>query len=406
MVTTTEMNTNESKIKLLYITTHPLTQLLFLRGQNEFLTHAGFQLYSITSQEKYFDELAQGNSFTIYPVEISGEIVPHKDLFALVRIFLIIRKLKPDIVHLSNPKAALLGAIAAWAAKIKVRIFLVRGLTSDAKTGFSKSIYEYLEWITARFCNFHWAVSNSLLNQLRKKNILKDYEGLVIGPGMSNGVDCQLFSRVNVNKNHRLEAFRHELGLSSDAQVIGYVGRLTSDKGLLELSEAWQVLRRDFPNSYLLLVGEWWEGVDVVPRRIRVALDNDERVRVTGHVGDPAPYYSLMTVLAFPSYREGFPNAVMEAAAMELPVVAASVVGSVDAVIDGDTGTLVEPRNPEALAKAISRYLSDPILCERHGKAGRDRVEKFFRQEVIWEAFLNKYLEILDKHAHSRPLRS
>ncbi|MHC4504221.1 MAG: glycosyltransferase, partial [Planctomycetota bacterium] len=123
--------------------------------------------------------------------------------------------------------------------------------------------------------------------------------------------------------------------------------------------------------------------------------ERDERIVSTGFLGDMPPTYALMDVLALPTYREGFPNVPLEAAAMELPVVATRVTGCVDAVVDGVTGTLVPPRDASALAEATGRYLRDPGLCRRHGQAGRERVLRHFRQERVWTALYEDYLRLL-----------
>jgi glycosyltransferase involved in cell wall biosynthesis len=406
------MDTAKPKIRLLYVTTLPLAQWWFLRGQNRFLAQKGFELHSITSHEPYFYELAQRDCMTMHPVDIPRSIIPHKDMLTLIRIFFTIRKINPDIVHLSTPKAALLGAIASWAAGIRIRIFLIRGLTSDAKTGFSKKVYQILESLTVRFCNVHYCVSKSLLDQARDNGVLRYDQGEVVGSGMSNGIDCGRFNMANVRQEFDLPDLRESLNIPETSRVVGYVGRLTKDKGVGELLETWKLLRLQFRDIYLLLVGEWrkQEEGDIVSPAVRAALEKDERVRITGYVENPECYYALMTVVVLPSHREGFPNVPMEAAAMELPVVATRVVGCTDAVLDGVTGTLVEPRNPKALANAITKYLSDPALCKEHGQAGRERVEKYFRQEIVWEALLQKYLELIAdlgyKFENSGPLRN
>lgn len=384
----------DKKIKLLYITTLPRAQWWFLRGQNKFLADKGFELHSITSQGKYFDELEKRDQMVMHPVDIPRTIVPHKDLWALVKMFFIIRKIKPDLVHVSTPKAAFLGSAAAFAAGAPTRIFLMRGLTSDAKNGITKRIYEGLEWLTARFCNVHYCVSESLLKQVRNIGVLNDYEGCVLGPGMSNGVDCERFNPENVSRDFDLRAIRKTIRLPETAKVIGYVGRFTSDKGLCELFEAWKILRTGFSDLYLLLVGEWGEEVDSVPNSIRVELENDERVRVTGFVDNPAPYYALMTVLTLPTHREGFPNVIMEGAAMGLPVIATRVTGCVDAIIDGVTGTLIPVGSANALATALKDYLLDVDLRNRHGVSARERVADHFRQEIVWNHVLSEYIRL------------
>ncbi|HEX5829567.1 MAG TPA: glycosyltransferase, partial [Gemmatimonadaceae bacterium] len=211
---------------------------------------------------------------------------------------------------------------------------------------------------------------------------------IVLGAGMSNGVDATRFAPTDAPSE------------SDGAPVIGFVGRLARDKGVEELACAWHALREEFPSARLLLVGAW-EPEDPVDPRWRAALETDERVTLAGVVDDVVSYYRRMSVLAFPSHgSEGFPNAPMEAAAVGLPVVATRVVGCVDAVLDGVTGTLVPPRDATALAAALRVYLHDPMLGRRHGAAGRERVCREFQPEAIWTALHREYLRLLREQAH------
>jgi glycosyltransferase involved in cell wall biosynthesis len=184
--------------------------------------------------------------------------------------------------------------------------------------------------------------------------------------------------------------------------VVGFVGRIVRDKGIAELVAAWKTLRAEFPNLHLLMVGSF-EPQDAVSPDVENLLTSDERIHLTGIVYNTAPVYAAMDILTLPTYREGLPNVPLEAAAMELPVVATLIPGCIDAVQDGVTGTLVPPRNAEALADAIRMYLHDSELRRQHGQVGRDRVLREFRQEAIWEAVYQEYLQLLQQQGLSAP---
>jgi glycosyltransferase involved in cell wall biosynthesis len=186
---------------------------------------------------------------------------------------------------------------------------------------------------------------------------------------------------------------RARLGISPDAAVLGFVGRLVRDKGIAELAAAWGMLRDEFPGAHLVLVGPE-EPQDPVPPGTMELLRQDPRVHLVGPA-DSAPWYAAMDVLLFPSYREGFPNVPLEAAAMGLPVVATRIPGCVDAVADGETGTLVPPRDAGALAGAVRPYLASPALRSQHGRRGRERALRDFGQEAIWAALHAEYLRLL-----------
>jgi glycosyltransferase involved in cell wall biosynthesis len=170
------------------------------------------------------------------------------------------------------------------------------------------------------------------------------------------------------------------------------------DKGIVELATAWSSLRERFGDLHLLIVGPLEEH-DSIPPIIRRQLEEDSRVHLIGAEWDTPALYSIMDVVTLPTYREGFPNVPLEAAAMSVPVVATRVPGCVEAVEDGVTGILVPPRDPAALAEAISRYVMDPRLRYEHGAAGRNRVLLDFRPDDIWAAMYEEYQRLLRSYA-------
>jgi len=155
-----------------------------------------------------------------------------------------------------------------------------------------------------------------------------------------------------------------------------------------------ELLAAKTPEVRLVVVGAF-EGYDEVPAAARARMEDDPRIVFTGFLADPAPAYALMDLLALPSYREGFPNAVLEAAAMEIPTVTTDATGCVDAVVDGVTGKIVPVGDSAALAEALGGYLTDDELRRRHGRAARERVVRDFTPEDIWKALLDEYVRLL-----------
>jgi glycosyltransferase involved in cell wall biosynthesis len=193
------------------------------------------------------------------------------------------------------------------------------------------------------------------------------------------------------------EKTRDQLGIPRDALVIGFVGRMVRDKGLVELVKAWELLRDAHPTLHLLVAGRF-EPQDPVPSDVEAILTSDTRIHLAGWATDTAPLYAAMDLVTLPSYREGFPNVPLEAAAMALPVVATRIPGCVDAVDDGVTGTLVPARDVSALADALAVYVNDAIRRDAHGQAGRQRVLRDFRREPLWDALYEQYGRLLDDH--------
>ena len=368
-------------LRLACVTTVPITQHCFLDGQTEYLSSRGIEIHSIASPGEHLDLVAKRDGVPVYPVFISRSVTPFSDLKSILNLARTLREIQPDIVNVSTPKAALLGSIAARIARVPHTVFLVRGLITEHASGPLRWLYWGAERLTVMFSDTVICVSPSLLEFARRESIIGRDTGRVVASGMSNGIRPGKFRPSK-------EVARQE------APVVGYVGRLATDKGIEDLANAWPEIRSAHPDARLLLVGPW-EDTYSVSRQVREALESDPSVTLTGFADDVAPYYEQMSVFVYPSHgSEGFPNAPMEASASGLPVVASETVGCVDAVVEGVTGTLVPRGSPERLAAAVIAYLDDPQLRLQHGRAGLNRVDREFRQELIWEGMADVYWEI------------
>lgn len=378
------------KIKIAYITSIPVTQYNCLRGQNDYFANNGFEIHAISSSGKYLDKLAERDKVTTHPVEISRSISPLKDLVSLFRLIKVLLKIKPDILHVSTPKGGLLGAIAGWLCRIPCRIFLIRGLVSSGRSGLSGKIFKHVEAITASLSHQSIAVSESLLQYAHDNNIVATDKGFVAAKGMSNGIDAELL--------HKFEPLPDSVKefIGQKNTIIGFSGRLTRDKGIEELATVWHKLREEYPQTKLLLCGVYEDG-DPIDKTIIANLAADERVLITGWIEKQnlGAYYDNIDIFVFPSYREGFPNGPMEAAAFSLPVITTNAIGCKDAVLDSVTGQMIPVRDIPALDKALRLYLDQPQLRFIHGKAGYKRVITDFKPEVIWHALHEEYLRLL-----------
>lgn len=372
-------------MRLVLLVTHPMTARLLLRGQLRHLAGAGFKVILVTSPGPDLEGLAEAEGVEVHPVLMAREIRPLRDLLALLRLHRLLRRLRPDVVDAGTPKAGLLGMSAARLAGVPVRVYTLRGLRLETARGVKRRILFGAERLSCRSAHRVLCVSESLRRRAVELGLVDSGKTEVPGEGSSNGVDVERFEAAAADLE-RISRMREALGLPEGAPVIGFVGRFTRDKGIPELVDAFDGVLAELPEARLLLLGDFETG-DPVPPELVARLRADPRVLLPGFVPDTAPYYPLMDVLAFPSHREGFPNAPLEAAAAGVPTAGSRATGVVDAVVDGETGTLVEVGDAEALRHALLSYLQDPGLRRRHAEAARERVRRSFRRDRVWAAW-------------------
>ncbi len=360
--------------------THPVTADVLLRGQLAFLREAGFDVTVIASPGEALDLVRDREGVNTVGVSMAREPSPRRDATSLVALTRALRAIDPDIVIASTPKAGLLGMIAARMLSVPVRVYLLRGLRLETAEGRLRAVLGMTERLASACALDVVSVSESLRTKYVASGYASQRKTRVLGAGSSNGVDIDRFEAAR--RAVEVTALRASLGLVGRT-VIGFVGRIAKDKGIADLLTALERLRSDHPEVVLILVGADFAGDADATIAARLQ-DAGDAVRTIPHVPDTAPYYPLMTLLGFPSLREGFPNVPLEAAAAGVPTVGYRVTGVVDAVVDGSTGTLVPAGDLDGLTRAIRRYLTDPKLLASHGSAARTRAALHFSRERVW----------------------
>jgi glycosyltransferase involved in cell wall biosynthesis len=386
-------------IRLVHVTTVPET-LLFLAGQPGFLAERGFELHAIASPGPLLREFGDAEKVRCHAVPMARRITPLRDLVALGRLWRTLRTLRATIVDAHTPKAGLLGMISARLAGVPVRIYHLHGLRYLTARGPGRALLRATERVAAALATRVVCVSRSVAEVAVADGVVPREKITVLLGGSINGVDARgRFTPAADGASRR--AARAALGLPPEARVVGFVGRLVREKGIVELAEAWRALRDELPDLRLVLVGPR-EPHDPIPPEVERSLEADPRVVLAGRDWDTPRWFRAMDVVALPSWREGFPVVPLEAAAMALPVVATRVPGCVDAIVDGVTGRLVPARDPAALAAALRAYLVDPELRARHGGAARARVLAEFEQGRIWRALHGEYARSVEAAGRSR----
>jgi glycosyltransferase involved in cell wall biosynthesis len=369
--------------------------LSYIRGQAGYMrARGGLALAAVTPPSRLLDAFGETEGVAVHAVDLPRRITPGRDLLAVARLVRHFRDVRPAIVHGHTPKGGLLGMLAATIARVPARVYTLHGLVHMTATGGTRRLLMTTDRIACALADRVICVSASVREVAIEEGICPADKIVVLGAGSTNGVDARgRFDPAAIPGNARRRV-RERHGIGDGEMVVGFVGRIVRDKGIEPLAEAWRLVRARHPHAKLMLIGPV-EDRDAVPAAVLDALRGDPSVVTVGEEYDLGPYFASMDLLVLPTYREGFGNVLIEAAAMELPVLATAIPGCVDAVVNGVTGTLVPPGDADALAAGIDRYLADPALRRRHGLAGRERVLREFRPEDVWEAIYLEYARLL-----------
>ena len=385
---------SENQPLLVHVATVPEFFQSFFQGQLEFMVEQGFNVALICSPGERTQDFSDW-PVRYCPVSIQRRISPLADIISIWRIVRVLRSIRPDIVHVHTSKAGLLGMVAAWIPGIPVKIFTIHGFRWVTKEGMSRRIIKVSNKITCSLADRVFCVSKSNLDLGIDDNICSFDKAKVVCDGSINGVDAMV--RFNPERDSNRLAIRKGLGIPENSFIFGFVGRIVRDKGIEELAAAWRSIRRDFSDVHLMLVGKAESG-DPVSDGTLEYLEKDERVHFTGFCSEVAPYYGAMDAFVLPSYREGFPVTPLEASAMSLPVIASNIRGCVDAVVNGQTGTLVTPGKSGELEGAMRKFLEDRKTAKRLGENGREFVLNNFQPKPIWQDLAREYKMLLKSH--------
>jgi glycosyltransferase involved in cell wall biosynthesis len=336
------------------------------------------------------ENLAADEEADYISIPIRRGIALLADAISVFRLWRTLRHLAPALTEFSTPKAGLLGNIAACLCAVPARVYFLRGLRFETARGLRRQLLKSTERLAAACA--HVVVCNS--ESLRRKGcslgLAPENKLRVIAAGSSNGVDTTRFAPGP-------DTVREGLGIAAGTQVIGYVGRLTRDKGIPELLDAFDQLLTSLPNTVLLLVGWFDESEDALTALHRVRIETHSRIVCTGFVPDTAPYYRAMDLLVLPTWREGFPNVALEAAASGVPVISTLATGARDAVLSGVTGLLVPPGDSYTLGEVMMILLQHPRPRLAMGEAARRWVTQEFMDSSVLGQTVAFYRQLLEK---------
>jgi glycosyltransferase involved in cell wall biosynthesis len=371
----------------------------FSNGQPQFLRSIGYNFIGVSAPGPLLQRFAEVNGVTVYSVPVARKFAILSDLVSTFCLLRVLRKVRPDILHAHFSKPGIIGMVAGFLGGVPIRIYHNHGMALSSERGWKRLILWVVERVSCSLAHRVVYVAPSVLNDAlrmrlccaRKAEAVLSANGLETDTRFSKdlyGPDCR-------------KQLRSALHIPPEAFVVGFVGRILKIKGIEELVRAWQILAPAHPLLHLLIVGEA-DPRAPVSELTKLIMKTEPRIHLAGFVEEPAPMYLAMDVLALPSYHEGLGYSLLEAAAMELPVIGTRIPGIVDAVQENDSGLLVKPRNPEQLADAIRTYIEKPALAFAHGRAGRTFVAHHFRRSTVWHSILRIYDQLIVERLPSR----
>lgn len=377
-----------NKTKIIRTSTVPGSIRTFCRGLLRELEAEGYEVVAVSSPGEALAEVADDEGVRTVAVPMQRRMAPLQDLVSLWRLYRVFRRERPTMVHSITPKAGLLSMMAAWAARVPVRLHTFTGLVFPTAKGFTKRILILTDRLTCA-CATHIVpegegVKNDLTNYRITRKPLR-----VLGHGNIRGIDMTHYDRTPQVMAQAASLRRDDLF------TFIFIGRLVGDKGINELIEAFRHVHADHPATRLLLVGALEADLDPLSPATMAEIERNPAIEAVGRQTDVRPWLAASDALVFPSYREGFPNVIIEAGAMGLPSIVTDINGSREIIINGRNGVIVPPRSADALRAAMTAMLTDPAARTAMAAAARPLIASRYEQTYVRQCLKEYYQEIL-----------
>ena len=375
--------------KLIRITTIPISLEKLLENQLTFMA-AYFDITAISADKIRLEKFGKDNKIKTKHIELTRKITPLQDLKTLWQLYRFLKKEKPLIVHTHTPKAGIIGMLASKFAGVPNRLHTVAGLPLLEAIGFKRKILNFVERLTYKSATQVYPNSYGLEKIILDLKFLKKEKCKVIANGSSNGINSNYFNPTNysVQDNSKL---KKTLGIIKDDFVFIFVGRLVSDKGINELIEAFKLINKQQINSKLLLVGPLETELDPLKKETLTIIKTNKNIISVGYQQDVRTYFAIANVLTFPSYREGLPNVVLQAGAMNLPSIVTNINGCNEIIEHNKNGLIINAKDEVTLLTAMQKLLTNKTLREELKQNSRKNIIKRYKQQVVWNAILEEY---------------
>lgn len=349
----------------------------------------GYEMIAVTSPGPNLDELREKEGIHCVEVPMERHISIVRDIKSLIRMIGVFRKEKPQVVHSMTPKAGMICMVAAWLTRVPVRIHTFTGLVWPTATGLKRRILMMTDWLTCACATHVIPEGQGVLNDLKNGGITKK-PMKVLGYGNVRGVDMEFWNEKNADAD-KMEHIK-----DTDKFTFLFVGRIVRDKGINELVEAFMRVREG-RNVRLLLVGQYEDNLDPVSEETRMRIEKCEDIVYAGpqYGRDLLAYYAVSDSFVFPSYREGFPNTVLEAGAMGLPSIVTDINGSREIIKDGKNGMIIPPKSVETLAEAMLRMVEDKTMRKQMAENAREMIVSRFEKNFVQKCQIEFYKEVM-----------
>lgn len=375
--------------KLVRITTIPLSLEKLLENQLRYMNDF-YEVIAVAAEGDRLRTFGTQQGVRTFEVAMTRQITPFRDLKALWQLFWFLKKEKPFIVHSHTPKAGTIGMLAAKLAGVPHRLHTVAGLPLLETSGNKRKLLSFVEKITYACATRVYPNSNGLKEIIVEEKFCVPEKLKVIGKGSSNGINTDFFCPQLISEE-QLTALNEQLGIYKDDFVFVFIGRIVADKGINELVEAFVRLSAENQKYKLLLVGPFEKELDPLLAETENAITTNTAIISVGYQNDVRPYFAVSNCLVFPSYREGFPNVVMQAGAMGLPSVVSNINGCNEIIISDENGIIIEPKSSEAIYFAMKKLIDEPEYYHKLKNNARKMIVSRFKQQQIWEAILAEY---------------
>ncbi len=386
--------------KIIRITTVPISLGGLLQGQLHYMSNY-FEVIGVSSSGNSINKTSElekvgiKEKVRVVPVEMTRKITPIQDLKAVIQLYKLFKKERPDIVHSHTPKAGTLAMLAAKLAKVPNRLHTIAGLPLLEAVESKRKLLDIVEKITYSCATKIYPNSFGLKEIVLKNKFTHNKKLHIIAKGSSNGIDTLHFNPKIYSKEDK-DQIRKNFNLQLTDFIFVFVGRLVKDKGINELIQAFKKVSVKNNRAKLLLVGSYERDLDPLLPEIEEEININPNIISVGWQNDVRPFFAISDVLTFPSYREGFPNVVMQAGAMELPCIVTDINGCNEIISENVNGIIIPPKDMEQLQFAMNRLINDQIFSSRLKSRARDIICERYERIKIWEALHKEYQLLLN----------